>query len=152
MARNNSNNEKTVKSTLNIMSSDLWTIDNLSRYSNYKDIAMIPDGFVLDDFRDHFEANYIEEIPLEEKYMYSPSLFSEYYYGTPDLDWLVMYFAKIPSLFEFNTPTIRVLSKTGLADLNKLMIEYKQEVFDSKNNPPAYEEIDAVELTEKAYL
>jgi len=151
MVRNNSNNEKTIKSTLNIASGDVWTIDNVSLYSNYKDIAMMPDGFILDEFRDHFEENYLEEVELEEKYLYSPSLFSEYYYGTPDLDWLVLYFAKIPSLFEFNTPTIKVLSKAGLTDLNKLIVEYKQEVLESKNNPKAYTEIEDIQIARKGY-
>ena len=70
------------------MTGDFWTIDNVSLYSNYLDIAILPDGFILDDYRDHFEQ-YLEDLELKEEFHYSPTLFSEVYYGTPELSFLV---------------------------------------------------------------
>jgi hypothetical protein len=150
MANNNSNKEKTIKNMMRASVTDFWTIDNVSLYSNYLNIAMMPDGFILDDFRDHFE-NFLTEIVLEEKFHYSPSLFAESFYGTPDLDFLVMYFAKMVSLFEFNTPTIRVLPKSALLDLNKVIVSYKDEIRESKDNPREYTLIEPVKLPERGY-
>jgi hypothetical protein len=150
MAKNNSNSEKTIKNMLRAYPSDFWNIDAVSMYSNYLGIAIMPDGFILDDYRDHFE-NFLDVIPLEEKFHYSPSLFAETYYGTADLDFLVLYFANMNTLFDFNTPTIRVLPKSALLDLNKLIVAFKEEVKQSKNSPKEYVNIEAIKLPTKGY-
>lgn len=150
MARNNSNREKTIKSTLRAIPGDLWNIDSVSLYSVYDGIAVMPDGFVLDDYRDYFET-LLEEIRLDQKYQYSPSLFAEEYYGTPDLDFLVLYFAGMKSLHEFNTPTIRVLPTTALVDLNKLIAKERTNVRRSKENPTVYDKLDPISEAVKGY-
>jgi hypothetical protein len=151
MPKNQSNREKTIKSTMRALPGDFWSIDNISLYGNYNNIAMIPDGFILDNFRDHFEQ-YLEVIELKEEFFYSPTLFSEFYYGTPDLDFLVLYFAKIPTLFEFNKSRITVLPITALTDLNKVIIAYKNEVRNSKSNPTLYEPFSKIDSILEGYI
>jgi len=143
MPKNGSNIEKTIKNKMRLMAGDFWTVDNISLYSNYLDIAILPDGFILDSYKDYFEQ-YLEEIELKEEFHYSPTLFSEIYYGTPDLDFLVLYFAGIPSLFEFDSNKIKVLPITILTDLNKLIVVYKNTVKESKVNPTEYQQFDDI--------
>jgi hypothetical protein len=151
MPKNDSSNEKTIKSMLLKSVNDFWTVDNVSLYSNYLNLVIMPDGFVLDDYRDYFE-NFLIEIDVEEKYFFSPSMFSEFYYGTPDLDFLVLYFAGMTSIFDFNSPKIRVLPTNALLDLNKLMVEKRKEVRNSKENPKEYVEFDDIEFIKQVYL
>jgi len=143
MPKNKSDKEKTIKSQVLEMEGDFWKIDAVETLANYTNRAIIPDGLILDDFRDYFE-NFIEEIPLDPKYYYSPTWFAEDYYGSADLDFLVLYFAKIPTLFEFNTTTIEVISKSALTDLNRLMVQYRSMITDSRANPKDYQEIDPI--------
>lgn len=151
MPKNGSNTEKTIKNRMRSMTGDFWTIDNISLYSNYCDIAIIPDGFILDEYRDHFEQ-YLEDIELKEEFHYSPTLFSEVFYGTPDLDFLVLYFAGISTLFEFNTKTIKFLPITALTDLNKLIVQNKNIVRDSKENPTEYQQFDELASSVSGYI
>jgi hypothetical protein len=143
MPKNKSDREKTIKSQILEMEADFWKIDAVETLANYTNRAIIPDGLILDDFRDYFE-NFIEEISLDPKYYYSPTWFAEDYYGSADLDFLVLYFAKIPTLFDFNTTTINVISKSALTDLNKLMVQYRSMITDSRTNPKDYQEIDPI--------
>ena len=151
MPRNNSNKEKTFKNKMRAMPGDFWVIDNISLYSNYLDIAILPDGLILDDYRDYFEQ-FLETIELDEKYHYTPTLFAYDYYGAAELDFLVLYFANMSSLFEFNTKTISVLPPTSLVDLNKLVVEYKNDVKNSKLNPIKYEEFPSIEINKKGFI
>ena len=151
MPRNNSNKEKTFKNKMRAMPGDFWVIDNISLYSNYLDIAILPDGLILDDYRDYFEQ-FLETIELDEKYHYTPTLFDYDYYGAAELDFLVLYFANMSSLFEFNTKTISVLPPTSLVDLNKLVVEYKNDVKNSKLNPIKYEEFPSIEINKKGFI
>jgi hypothetical protein len=151
MPKNNSNREKTFKNKMRAMPGDFWTIDQISLYSNYLDIAIMPDGFILDEFRDYFEQ-FLEEIPLEEKYHYSPSLFAHEYYGAAELDFLVLYFAKMSTIFDFNTKTINILPPTLLVDLNKLIVKYKKEIKNSKLNPIKYTGFDPIKSNEKGFI
>jgi hypothetical protein len=143
MPKNKSNIEKTVKSEILAMENDFWKVDSVEMLANYKNLVLIPDGFLLDEYRDYFE-NFIEEINLDPKYHYSPTMFSEDYYGTADLDFLVLYFAKIPTAFEFNTPTIRVVSRAALTDFNKLVVQNKDMIEDNRLNPKKYEDIEPI--------
>ena len=118
--------------------SDVWQIDNMELFCRYKN-NVFPIANILDDYRDYFEQDgFLEEISLDKKYYYSPARFAEDYYGTPDLDFLVMYFAKVTSLFEFNRKTIKVLSPERLRDVNRLIVKYKDVVKQSKENPTQY--------------
>jgi hypothetical protein len=150
MAKNNSNREKTIKTTLRAIPGDIWNIDSVSLYSLYDNIAVMPDGFILDEYRDYFE-NLLEEIRLEERFYYSPSLFAENYYGTADLDFLVLYFAGMKSLHEFNTPSVRVLPTTALVDINKLVAKERLNVRRSKDNPTVYDRVDPISQAAKGY-
>ena len=147
MPKNNSNREKTFKNKMRAMPGDFWVIDNISLYSNYLDMAVLPDGFILDDYKDHFDQ-FVEEIELDEKYYYTPSLFAHEYYGAAELDFLVLYFANMSTLFDFKTKTIKVLPITSLTDLNRLIVEYKAQVKDSKANPTPYEIFDPIKYSD----
>jgi len=151
MIANKSNQEKTIKTELVLSKGDQWKIDNFVMSSDYLGEVILPDGFILDEYRDYFD-NFLQEIDLEEKYHYSPTLFAEDYYGTADLDFLVLYFAKMKSLFEFNIEKIQVLPLTSLVDLNKLMVKYGDQVKESRNNPVVYEEFDPLEQVKQVYL
>jgi hypothetical protein len=150
-SRNQSNNEKTLKSTLLTMQNDFWTIDNVSMYCNYLNRVILPDGFILDEYRDYFE-NFLIEVNVSEEYYYSPSLFSEVQYGTPDLDFLIMYFAKMSSLFEFNQPKIKILPLSSLTDLNKLIVQNKFNIRQSRTNPTTYNKLAKINIPERGYI
>lgn len=136
MVTNQSNKERTLYNQLSSRYSDLWTFDSTITYINYNNISAIQDTYILDEFRDYLEQeDYLEEVILDKKFYYSPAGFAEYYYGTPDLDFLVMYFSKTTTLFEFNRKKIKVLAPERLKDINKIILAYKDTVKDSKENP-----------------
>jgi len=135
--KNVSNGEKTIKSMMQYLTADTWSVDKFILYGNYNNEANLIVGNILDNYRDYFEQ-YLEEIDLDEKYYYQPAYFAEDYYGTPDLDFLVMYFAAIPTLFEFNVEKIKVLPKTRMTEITKLMNKYKDIVDDSYINPTEF--------------
>ncbi len=138
MATNNSYKQPTLMTQIEQIPSDVWQIDNMELFCQYKN-NVFPIANILDDYRDYFEQDeFLEEIQLDKKYYYAPARFAEDYYGTPDLDFLVMYFAKVTSLFEFNRKTIKVLSPERLRDVNRLIVKYKDVVKQSKENPTQY--------------
>jgi hypothetical protein len=149
--RNQSNREKTIKSTLRLMPADTWTIDNFTLLCSYKGQMILPEGFILDDYRDYFEQ-FLEEVDLPEEYYYSPTRFAESLYGTPDLDFLVLYFAKILTLFDFNKPRIFVLPATSLSDLNKLLVDRRSEVRSARANPREYTELEEIQIPKRGFL
>lgn len=152
MAKNVSNEKFTVKEEIASAGSDIWCADRFILYGNYLGKIIIPDGSILDDFYDYF-TNFLEEVELPTRFHYQPAAFSENYYGTPDLDFLVMYFAQIPTLLEFNKKKIKVLPVTKLNELNQIAINYKVKVKNSYDNPTEYKEIEAITINKKkAYL
>ena len=136
--KNVSNREKTLKSMLAMMDSDNFTIDKCIEYCFYgnKDYA-IAFNFILTNYRDYFDE-YLTTVDVPSEYYYQPGRFAEMYYGTADLDWLVLYFANMTSLFEFNKPTISILPKSRLLDINTLMVQYRAEVEEYYTNPARY--------------
>jgi len=133
--KNVSDSEKTIKSMLSVMGSDNYTIDKLIEYTRYGDdgnIMML--SLFLDNYQDYF-SQYLVSVEVPEKYYYQPAYFSEMYYGTPGLDWLVLYFAGMTSLFEFKKPKIKILPKNRILELTKLMAAKAYEVSDSYNFP-----------------
>ena len=139
MATNQSNKEKTMKSMMSQLSLDVWTLDNLETCCNYKNMSILPTGLLLDEYRDYFEVNeFLEEVDLPKKYHYAPAMFAEDYYGTPDLDFLVLYFAKKTTLFEFNTKKIIMLKPERLKDINKIILSHREEIKEMNENPPKY--------------
>lgn len=152
MAKNISTEKKTLKEELATASNDIWCADRFMLYGNYLDKIILPDGNILDGFYDYF-SNFLEEVELPERFYYQPAAFSENYYGTPDLDFLVLYFSQIPTLFEFNKKKIKVLPVTKLNELNQIAINYKLKVKNSYENPIKYTEIEAVTINKKkSYL
>lgn len=150
MPLNSSSNEKTVKAMYNALSNDSWVIDKFLLYANYKNKIELPYKTILDNYNDYF-SEFLIDVEVPKKFYYSPTGFSEYYYGTPDLDFLVLYFARMTTLFDFDKPKIQVLPKTKLIELNKLMVQYKREVEDSKENPETFIENPEVEVIKKVY-
>lgn len=131
---NVSSNEKTLKNMLTVIPDDNYTIDKTLLYCKYESDTQVELGNILDIYRDYFEK-FLITMDIPEKFYYQPAAFSENYYGTPDLDFVVLYFANMTSLFEFNKPKIKVLDKTRLLELNRLFVAYNNQVTDSYNNP-----------------
>lgn len=132
--KNVSNNEKTVKNMYRMGSSDNWTLARTTVFMKYQTNTIIPYYNILDNFRDYFIPKLVT-INLDEKFYYQPTKFAEYYYGDPLLDWIVLYFSNIPTLFEFNKPTIKVLPVTCMNDINQIIVKYRNTVAQSNTNP-----------------
>ena len=151
MAKNLSTDKKTLKESLGAFDSDIWCPDRYLLYCNYLDKVILPDGNILDDYYDYFQQ-FLEEINVPEEYFYKPAAFSEMYYGTPDLDFLIMYFAQIPTLLEFNRKKIKILPLTRLSELNQLATTHKKKVEESYSNPIKYTAIAEISEYKKNYL
>ena len=137
---NSSSKEKTIKNMFALLDNDNYTIDKTLLYCDYNETGFqIEFSNIMNNYRDYFEQ-YLEEMEIPERFFYQPAAFSENYYGTPDLDFVVLYFAKMKSLFEFTKKKIKVLPKSRLLELNRLFIEYKEEVKDSYENPTPFVE------------
>lgn len=150
MPINASSEEKTIRTRYDALSNDSWTIDKFLYYANYQDKIKLPYQTILENYDDYF-SEFLEEVNVPSRFYYSPTGFSEYYYGTPDLDFLILYFARMTTLFEFTQPKIKVLPRTKLIELNKLIVKYKYNVEESKKNPSTYIKSPEVEVVKKAY-
>jgi len=151
MAKNQSNSKKTIKDVFDAFSSDSWNIEKTLFYGNYENIITVPVENLLDKYRDYFE-NYLEEVEVPERCFYSPTMFSQIYYGTPDLDFLILYFANITSLFDFKKKKIKILPKTKLTELNQLFVKYKDEIENSNSFPEEYTELNDIIVKKQIYL
>ena len=132
---NVSDKEKTIKSMYSLLDSDVYSIDKTILYCTYEDTGyMIPIENILDNYRDYLDTKLVDaDVP--ESMFYQPAAFAEMYYGTPALDFLVLYFAKMVSMFEFKKERIKVLPKAELLKINKLFVTYKEAVDESYKNP-----------------
>lgn len=137
MVSNISNNDKTIKTMFTDLDSDNYTIDKILLYCNYNNENLVSFENILDNYRDYFDQ-YLVEVELPKRFYYQPAAFAENYYGTPDLDFLVLYFAKMLSMFEFKTEKIKVLPKSRLLEINKLFVEYKTIVTESYKHPTGF--------------
>jgi hypothetical protein len=135
--KNRSDRDKTVVTMAKDASDDIWSVDRVSEFVRYGKSNVVLIGSILDDYYEYF-AQYLIDYDLDEEFYYSPAAFSEKYYGTPGLDFLVMYFAGIPTVFDFNVPKIKVLPPERLSDLNQLIVAKKDAVANSKSDPPEY--------------
>ena len=117
-------------------STDL-TVDRTLLYSNYLGVIQFPIGSILDDYREFLDELTVDS-NVDSKFYYSPSAFSNHLYGTPELDYLVLYIAKCQTLFEFNKPKIKILPKENLKIINDIMILKKEEVQKSRTRPQTY--------------
>lgn len=138
--KNASSKEKTLKNMIKLMPSDSYSLDRVAEYCIYPvdgDTSIVINGYFLDDYRHYFD-NRTVEVDVPKKYYYQPAAFAEMYYGTPDLDFLVLYFAKMTSLFEFNRPTIKILPTTEILELTKLFSKISDDVRESYESPTEY--------------
>ncbi len=139
MATNHSNKASSVYEEFQSLSNDTWSLDNLLMFCNYQKISILPDFSILDEYSDYLQQeDFIETVELDEKYYYSPQAFAEDYYGTADLDFLVLYFARIDSMFSFNRKKIRVLKRERLSDINRIIVKNKERVKENRSNPTVY--------------
>ena len=132
MITNPSTKEKTIRMMYQLLSGDVWNADKFIKYGNYLGTADIVDENILDNYFDYFE---LEDIEVPEKFFYQPAAFAEYIYGSPDLDFIVLYFSKIPSMCEFNKKKIKILSPARLTELNKIAVKYKEQIDYSYSYP-----------------
>lgn len=133
MASNQSSKEKTIKTMMDALPQDTWNRDKELFYGNYNGLIIGSDN-ILNNFRDYFDQ-FLVDADVPEKFFYQPAAFAEFYYGTPDLDYLVLYFANMMSLFEFNKEKIKVLPRSRLVEYNKLLTTYKDKITESHKNP-----------------
>lgn len=139
MPTNQSEKAKTLYDMFQSLPTDLWALDNLQTYCNYDDMSILPLATVLDDYIDYFEVNgFLKEVDLPKKYWYSPAAFALDTYGTSDLDFMVLYFAKKTSLFEFNTKKIRILDPEHIKDINRIIVANKDYIKENITNPPVF--------------
>ena len=134
---NVSNKEKTIKSMYSLLDSDIYSIDKALLYCKYDSDQIVQFENILDNYRDYLETRLIDADVPKSMY-YQPAAFAEMYYGTPDLDFLVLYFARMVSLFDFKKSKIKVLPKAELLKVNKLFITYKKTVENSYKYPTEY--------------
>lgn len=134
---NASDNEKTIKNMLTVIDSDNYTVDKTLIYSNYNNLSIASFENILSKYYDYFETELID-VDVPKRFYYQPAAFAENYYGTPGLDFLVLYFAKMTSLFEFTKPRIKVLPSNKIPEINRLFTEYKSTVDGSYRNPTTF--------------
>ena len=124
---NVSSKEKTIKSMYQILQNENYTLDKFIYYCEYGNNTAVELGNILDNYRSYFEK-FLVTATLPEKFYYQPAAFAENYYGTPDLDFLVMYFSKIYTILDFNIPEIKVLPKDKILEVNRIIVKHKKEV------------------------
>ena len=86
---------------------------------------------------DHFEyfSTLLEDFNVSPDYFYSPSKLSNDLYGTPDLDFLILYFSNTTHPSEFNKTKIKILPESKLElILNGLKNLYSGEVYNNRVN------------------
>ena len=134
---NPSSKATTIKEEYNMLTNDTWTIDKVTLLGNYSNISIVQTDFILDKYEEYFE-DYLIEINVDSKYYYNPAMFAKDYYGDPQMDMFVLYFAKMKSLFEFNKPKIKVLDYSHIKDLNKLFTTYKDQIEANHSDPTLF--------------
>ena len=152
MAKNTSATKKTIFETYSAIDLDNWNADRYTLYGNYLDKTIVPISNILDEYFDYFQTLLID-IDVDEKFFYQPAAFAEYFYGTSDLDFLVLYFAQIPTFLDFNKKRIKALPISRLGEINQLANMYKDTVKKAYNSPPVFEELEdiSINLDKKYY-
>ena len=142
--KNVSDSAKTLKNLFNSFSADSWNIDKVMMYGGYnngENTSIVEMYSILDNYRSFLENpsnQYEEEVDVDSKYYQNVSAFSEFYYGTSQLWWLILWSAKIPSNIEFIKPRIKVIRYDTLNLLNKIFVKYEDNISESKNEPQIY--------------
>lgn len=105
--------------------------------ANYDNQIIFKYKNILLDYYDYFKEE-LETIDLEKQYHYQPALLSEKLYGTPDLDFAILFFAGITNVKDFDRPKIKVLPASKVGDLIKIKSIANQRVKESLTNPQVY--------------
>lgn len=105
--------------------------------ANYADQVLFKYKNILLDYYDYFEGE-LEDFDLEAQYHYQPALLSEKLYGTPDLDFAILFFAGVTSVKDFDKPRIKILPASKVGDLIKIKSIANQRVKESLDNPEVY--------------
>lgn len=134
MLTNRSDNKSTIKEAIDISEFDTWNDNKMYTLCNYRNEFIVPDEFILDGYKKILSTELIE-VPLKEEFRYQPAAFSADYYGTPELDFLVMYFSGIHTLLDFDKPKIKVLPEHMIRKLLEIVEKNKDKVEESKTNP-----------------
>lgn len=137
MAKNASESETAVKEMYDKLPNDMWSIERGLHRCVYESASIVQLYTILDRYQSYL-SQYLVEVDVDSKYYYSPSMFAEDYYGDPGLDYLVMYFANITTMFDFDKPKIKVLDAKRIRDINKLYTHYRTEIQENEKNPPDY--------------
>lgn len=133
MYTNVSNSENTIKKMYSSLDSDNYIIDKILFYSSIED-NVVEFGNILDPYRDYFDT-FLIDVDVPDELFFQPAAFAEKYYGTPDLDFLVLYFARMTSLYDFKKSKIKILPKGRILEINRLFTKYKDAVSGSYKNP-----------------
>ena len=139
--KNISNDATSIKTQLNLLTSDNWSIGNAVLYCNYENKAIVQSELILDKFYSYFET-ILEEVEIDEKYFYAPHMFAEDYYGDASLFYIVLYFANMTSIFDFHKKKIKILPYSHINDVNKIFAKYKKSIEANKKNPPLFTSAD----------
>jgi hypothetical protein len=129
--------DQTLNAYINTLYGYTFNISNLSTYTVYNDSILVAKPTILNHFLPFFKS-YSIKMKIDEKYYQKPNLFALDYYGSSELEWLVLYVSGISHPIDFNHSIIDVLPVSMLNDLNKLVTLYKKEVQESRNKPEAY--------------
>lgn len=148
MVKNNADNENSIKNAIEQSKFDTWNDRSMYTYCNYRDKMIVQEKFILEDYKNAF-LDELEEIELPKEYWYQPAAFANYYYGTPELDFLVLYFAGIETMLDFNKEKIKVLPVHLVRTLLTIIEKHKDDVERSIQNPPTYYDTTLYRLTGK---
>jgi hypothetical protein len=117
------------------MSVELKTLEDVVNYSSYYDIRNFADVKEINGYSFIEETALNKYLPLilpyvqkvatldvHKKYNHRPKLLSKILYGTPDLDWIILYFnGKTASRFIVHN-TINVIQKDDLEKVFDILV------------------------------
>lgn len=137
---------KTIRSAITSSSNLKWDVNSFLLYCNYKDTGFLPDVCTLDNYRDVL-MEMCTYIPLEEKYHYKPQLFALDYYGSSNMDFVVLYFSGLYSATEFATDKIRVMPPEHLRYLSEIITLHEQDIKENRVSPVRYADLTLHDIT-----
>jgi hypothetical protein len=141
MVKNASNKTTTIVDMMTAMNtSDLVQDVNFFMKCKYLQSMEVYYNNIISDYRDYFDE-LLEEIDLDPKYHYQPMKFAEDTYGTPDLYFMVLYFANLTSLLDFNVPKIKILPASKIDIFLKLLTKYKNDIKANRESPDVFNQL-----------
>lgn len=128
---------KTLKENIITSYFKSFDVNSMHTMCNYRNQLFTYDKCILDDYREVLN-NLTIEIDLDSKYFYKPSLFAQDMYGEAGLDFLVLYMSGIFSSIDFNKTKIRFLPPEFLSIIKKIIIDNREKVRSSNENPKTH--------------